>query len=273
MSQALAKFTRRVPELAEIHDGVTLYAGGDDVLCILSMPKALDFAQAISEAYRDAFSDADDLPNATLSAAVVFAQARLPLNQVLGEAHRLLDDVAKDGNGRNSLAVAVLKPSGLHCQWVTTWVRHASDGDESAVDLIRRLEHRIGTAAAVPGVSSALIYRIRDLLSRLCGWEQWRPGDWGEFPSDIDIRAFLRAELHHSLDVRMDNGAGGHADELATKVWDLLGRSRNIRADAANAQTRPDGDGATTQAGVDALLLARFLADPGEVAEQGEPDE
>ena len=44
---------------------------------------------------------------------VTFAHVRLPLAGVIAEAHRLLDDVAKDGNGRDSLAAARVETEWL----------------------------------------------------------------------------------------------------------------------------------------------------------------
>ena len=261
VSKALADFTGRVPDIVKKQDGVTVYAGGDDVLAMLPVPNALPCAQAISDAYRNAFSDTDGRDVATLSAAVVFAQVRLPLNHVLGEAHRLLDDVAKDGNGRDSLAAAVCKPSGPYCEWVTIWVRRSPD-EARAVELLQSLVKQLGTNASEPGLSSGLIYRTRDTLTRLCGWEQWQPGKWGCLPKDLDIRSFLRAEICHSLDIRMDGGAETRADELTGGVWNLLGPARNPSPDDANVLPNGAGNGGITQAGVDALLLARFLADP-----------
>ena len=109
VGEALAAFTGEVRRIVEDHYGVTVYAGGDDVLAMLPVLNALTCAEALSERYRNAFADTDARGDATLSAAVVFPHMRLPLNYALGEAHRLLDTVAKDDNGRNSLAAAVLK--------------------------------------------------------------------------------------------------------------------------------------------------------------------
>ena len=64
---------------------------------------------------------------------------------------------------------------------------------------------------------------------------------------------------------------GDRADTLTERVWNLMGRSRNPRTDAdadTDAKGTDEANGAIAQAGVDALLLARFLADPG----QGESD-
>ena len=263
VSKALGVFTRGIPDVVKKHDGLTVYAGGDDMLAMLPVPNALTCAQALSDAYRNAFADTDAKDEATLSAAVVFAQVRLSLSHVLGEAHRLLDSVAKDGNGRDSLVAAVLKPGGPYCQWVTTWTRRGTDGDARAAALLHVLLRQLHTTNAVePGLSSTLIYRMRDTLTRLCGWERWEPGNWGNLPEDIDIRAFLRAEIHHSLDVRMSDGAEVRTDMLTESVWNLLGPARNPQADGPGVAAKDNANGAITQAGVDALLLARFLADP-----------
>ena len=246
VSRALASFTGKVTGIVEGHHGVTVYAGGDDVLAMLPVAGALQCANALAESFRAAFAETDAENQATLSAAVVFAHVRLPLRSVLDEAHHLLDDVAKDGNGRNSLAAGVLKHGGRHAQWVTTWTRAAANGAR-AVTLIEGLVHQLETDTATPGLSSALVYRIRKLLTTLCGWDRWQPGEWRNVPAGLDLRPFLRAEIVHSLDVRTEYQTGEHAGDLTDRVCALLDRSH------------ANGAG-VTGLGLDALLLARFLA-------------
>ncbi len=117
ISKALGDFSGKVAAIVEEHDGVPLYAGGDDALALLPYDRALDCAVALREAYHIAFNDAAF----TASAAIVFAHFRLPLREVLAGAHRLLDRVAKDGNGRDSLALSWFKASGKAAEWVTCW--------------------------------------------------------------------------------------------------------------------------------------------------------
>ena len=100
VGEALSTFIARVPEIVSEHDGVTIYAGGDDVLAMLPAPRALSCAAVLSRSYKSAFVDVANVTKATLSAAVAFAHIRLPLDVAIAEAHRLLDDVAKDANGR-----------------------------------------------------------------------------------------------------------------------------------------------------------------------------
>ena len=275
VGRALATFTESVQTIVNTHDGVTIYAGGDDILAMLSVPGALSCAAALSCSYRSAFKDrrGEDTPGATLSAAVLFAHVRSPLGSVLATTRRLLDDVAKDGNGRDSLAVGVLKPGGLYCQWVTTWTRTTPDGERSsAIPLLNDLVDRLKSDASEPGLSSALVYRIRETISSLCGWDRWEPGAGGALPDALDIRAFLQAEILHSLTVRMEEGAETRAAEMTDLAWKLLRRSRAPSGDddpgigdGGNAEAR-DGDAEHAEAGVDALLLARFLASSGQEA-------
>ena len=252
VSKALAKFTREVSNIVRQHDGVTVYAGGDDVLAMLSVPKALACAAELSECYRLSFDRHSD---ATLSTAVVFAHVRLPLAESLAKAHRLLDDIAKDENGRDSLAAGVLKPGGLYCQWATTWDRKdPGGGSTSAVELVEKLANHLTVGGGDPGLSSALIYRIRASLTALSGGEGWRPGAWNRLLEGHDAKAFLRAEIHQSLAKRTDSGVDGRANELADLVWHAVRRSRAC----CNGSAMP------SEVGVDALLLARFLADPAQ---------
>ena len=263
VGSALHNFTAAVPNVVKKHDGVAVYAGGDDVLAMLPVERVLQCAEELSAHYAGAF---DNEQSATLSAAVVFAQIRQPLNLVINEAHRLLNNVAKDGNGRNSLAVSVLKPSGHYCQWVTTWTRKLPGGESaSAVDLLAGLVDDLKPASCTsgesdPNLSSSVIYRIRDILTRLCGWQRWRPGEWGAFPEGLAIRTFLRAEIERSGSATVDDGAAGQLTKLVDSVWHTVGRSQ-----APSEQH----DGSVKEAGVDALLLARFLLDPSSQEHEG----
>ncbi|WP_146134513.1 Cas10/Cmr2 second palm domain-containing protein [Aphanothece minutissima] len=253
---ALSAFTARVPGLVAAHSGVTVYAGGDDVLALLPLPGALACAAALADSYAAVFREQKAQARATLSAAVVLAHVRLPLGAVLAEAHHLLDDVAKDRNGRDSLAVAVLKRGGRNVLWSTTWRRpggaDSAAGPLPAVEQLEALAAVLRQSLRQPGVSSSLLYRLRDTLSLLCSWPQWSPGAWGAIPAGLDLRAFLRSEVLSSLE---DQGLQ-EVDDLSERLTDLLlpllPPARAVTADTVR------------EVGVDALLLARFLAAPAQ---------
>lgn len=85
----------------------------------------------------------------------------------------------------------------------------------------------------------------------MAGLGAWR---LGELPVGLDLRTFLRAEILQSLTGRSVEGAETRTDELTDLVWELLRRARK----SADGERYTDAD----EFGVDALLLARFLASP-----------
>lgn len=237
---ALANFTAKVADVVKDHNGVTVYAGGDDLLALLPAASAVGCAGHVEAAFRDSFvSSGGSRP--TLSASVTIAHMRSPLSSVLAESRRLLDAVAKDGNGRDSLAVGVLKQGGLHAQWVSTWRR---SGGVGAVEALEGLVSSLGGAQG-EAVSRRLPYRVRDLLSLLCGWAAWTPGTWAEVDVEgLEPVSLLEAEIVRSVDAERTD-----TRSLARDIWDVLLRSRNGA-----------GSDLCSEIGVDALVLANFLA-------------
>lgn len=251
VGNGLAKFSRAIPDIVHSHDGVVIYGGGDDVLAMLPVPTALECAQRLSEAYRRAFVD---FAQATLSIGVVFAQIRVPLTSVITEAHRLLTNDAKKTNGRNSLAVAVRNRGGFTCKWVTTWTRRlCGRHDElSCVDLVQGIVDRLYGNQLEPGVSTSLIYRLRELIAMLADQPKWVPGQRTSIPAELDGFKFVKAEVMRAL--ADDTGDPDDRDNLAELLWNMLQVSGN-QAD--------DSDNNSITVVIDGLLLARFLATGG----------
>ena len=125
VSQSLSNFVERVPEVVRSNDGMTVYAGGDDVLAMLPVDRAIECAISLREEFGKTFSglgtDKGKNENAevTASCAIIFTHYRNPLRDVLALAHKELDETAKDQNGRNSLAVAIMLPGGIKQRWVS----------------------------------------------------------------------------------------------------------------------------------------------------------
>ncbi len=271
VGQALSHFTSGVPHIVTEHDGVTIYAGGDDVLAMLPIGRALDCARALARSYHASLKQAlrgqdpdrrtgerSSPDKGTLSASIVFAHVNYPLTAVLAEARRLLDDVAKRSNGRDSLAAEVLKRGGPHCQWATTWARLDSSGTAlDAVELVSTMTSLLrGNAEGEPALSSTLVFRICETLDLLCGLPWRTPGAWSAIPEGLDIPAihkFVLAEVLGTLGDSTET-ARAAAGEVAELVCNLLRRSR------AGQESRT---GAPVEIGLDSLLLACFLAKGG----------
>lgn len=134
ISLSLNAFTNGVAKVVEEHSGFLIYAGGDDVLALLPLEFALNCAYDLRQLYLDSFKlHGEGKVSSTLSGAIEYAHIKMPLGKVLGDAHHLLDEVAKDQCGRDSIAVRVWKPGGQHLQWAMPW-KYATDNSKVIID-------------------------------------------------------------------------------------------------------------------------------------------
>ena len=157
IAKALNRFTQEVPALVEYHNGFLVYAGGDDVLAILPLEDAFVCANALRVAYAQAF-DGSDIPS-TLSGAIEFAHIKTPLGRVLGDAHGLLDNVAKEGCGRDAIAVRVWKTGGCDLQWAQPW---GVALDEASQVVLQKLADEFEDKDGVTPFSNGFFYKIRE---------------------------------------------------------------------------------------------------------------
>lgn len=233
VSRALATFTERVPGIVRAHNGVTVYAGGDDVLALLPLPNAIGAAEELRLAYRAAFSQN---PAATISGAIIFANQKLPLQGVLREGHHQLDDIAKNANGRDSIAISVLKGGTRNCQWVSTW-----DGKNQSRPAIE-LERLANEYSEQIEFSSRLLYALRDRFNMLIDED-------GHLMTGLDPVQLLAAEFirnaHRSYTPL-------EAENQARKLLQICTVIHNHSENGDRVKLQPEG-----------ALLVRFLAQRG----------
>ncbi len=155
ISQALSFFVQKTQPIVTKHNGRIVYAGGDDVLAMLPLSGAIDCAIELRHAYGEAFRTLEGIENeATASCAVVFSHYHNPLRDILKTAHRELDETAKDGNGRNSLALALMQPGGVKCRWAGRFggppetlrklQYRMAEPDNHRTSFLYHLQHRYG---------------------------------------------------------------------------------------------------------------------------------
>ncbi len=228
ITEGLASFSSKVDATIRQHGGNTIYAGGDDVLALLPLEGAAPAALALRQAYRGAFAK---IPNATVSAALVFAHFHVPLRHVLRAAHRQLDDVAKDGNGRDSLAVCVLTQSGVTREWVSTWEAGAASPVQAMMDVERDIDEK---------TSGRFFYAIREKYADVIA---------GNVLGADDIKSLLLAEYRRSEAAggRAPDDVGAHMDRLFVLA------ERHAARDSHRAQD-------ALPVSMDGPLIARFLS-------------
>ena len=144
ISAALNDFTRQVPEVVRNHNGFLVYAGGDDVLALLPVEDAMACAYSVRQVWEQYFADAKQQHgiSTSISAAIEYCHFKSPLAHGLGDAHHLLDDIAKDKTGRDSLAVRVWKPGGLHLEWSAPWSKVVGDKEQLIIPELAKTVRR-----------------------------------------------------------------------------------------------------------------------------------
>ena len=240
--------------------GVLIYAGGDDVLALVPVDTALRAARHLRGLYREAFEKAlgeypsrrCKLSDFTMSASVVCAQYKIPFRRVLSQAHHYLDEVAKERNGRDSLAVAVVKPGGIAFDWVSAWTGGADEpgGEDGPVQALDDLAAQLNRERHIP---SGLFYNLKARYGPLFD-EGRRDGDDRQSAESHEIfgdeelmRALLRAELVSS------GKEFGNGEKVIGQLL-KIGKPIRRREGAAQAAVRYDFDSA---------LVARFLSIEG----------
>lgn len=247
---ALGAFALGVEAVVRAHCGVTVYAGGDDVLALLPLESAIDCAMVLRGHWGTTMTShgvaqSTAMP-VTASAAVIFAHFKLPLRAVLREAHHQLDSVAKAANGRDSVALALLQGGGKRTAWVSTWC------DPGCTAVLPRLSALIGVLGADLEQGDGGVYprgffhKLRDRYPILVHDDRDRllAGITPALVEQLFIAEYLRTQRDHSAS----------ADEVQRAVAALLDLCWPLRRQGDKVER----DSTRLQLGV--IFLARFMA-------------
>ncbi len=243
ITTCLAKFTAAVPDLVKKHNGFLIYAGGDDVLALVTLEDALPCALALRSHYEKCFQKekAANILRTSISAAIIYTHITTPLKNILHESHELLDQIAKERAGRDALAIRVYKGGALGIEWARKWDEALTENNDRY--FLQELQQQFQTAAADgSSFSSKFFYKIRQ---RFALFQNAPPDHDTEqdftFKQAIDLLAvdYLQSLDHRKLSM----------DEAKKIITPLMQQAKNAAAD--NHIT------------ADAALLVRFLAQKG----------
>jgi CRISPR-associated protein Cmr2 len=185
ISSAIAEFTRQVPEIVSGRNGWLIYAGGDDVFALLPVDQALDCAACCQAVYQSAFCRKAPFVSkaqATISAAIEYAHMKTPLGPLVRDAHRLLDNIAKDKTGRDAVACRVWKRGGPILTWAQPWQTVITADGTIVGDVRKAFQNDSGDPDKF---SSKFFYKLRDLFAFI---------NEGTRFSETDIRDLLTVE-------------------------------------------------------------------------------
>ncbi|MDM8562796.1 type III-B CRISPR-associated protein Cas10/Cmr2, partial [Candidatus Marithioploca araucensis] len=264
ISDALKDFTASVPEIVTQQCGFLVYAGGDDVLAILPLERAFACAIQIRERYQKCFQATEnkDIANSTISAAVEFAHIKMPLTKILRDAHQLLDNVAKEGCGRDAIAVRVWKPGGRAIKWAMPWECALNDKRDRLI-----LEEIAATFSKhnekETGFSNSFFYKIREQFEFL--YPQKHSQCTNLPKKGAKDEPILGDEQQLKLLATNYIAAGNNKIDLETaekEIKPLLNQCRRYKRDAdePNKEKWKEPSG---RIDVDGALLVRFLVGKG----------
>lgn len=247
ISTALGKFTKQVSDIVYQNNGKLIYAGGDDVFALLPVSTAIGCAAQCRSAYQQVFTGLSDeiKTSSTISAAIQFAHQNLALSVVVQDAHRLLDDVAKDRTGRDALACRVWKPGGAVLTWSQPWI------GERQTDFAKLLQEVLNDFHPQKNqndrFSSKFLHKLRDLFELVENGEHIS----AEEAEDLLVAEYLANREHNW----QDNDKVQQRRQAQERVVRILKLCRQ--------QTRHSENGRISYRigcyQADAALLVRFL--------------
>lgn len=143
--------------------GQLVYTGGDDFLGFFPLADFLpvldnlrqQFVQGVSQGLQPYLSNSD--ARLTLSAGIVIAHYKMPLQEVLRQA-RAMEKLAKKVVGKNALALCVLKHSGETLQTVLKW--DIGPDDKPEPHTIPAVLQQIASAMARGDFSTSFIRKL-----------------------------------------------------------------------------------------------------------------
>jgi CRISPR-associated protein Cmr2 len=256
ISQALAAFTAQVPGIVRDHNGRLIYAGGDDVFALMPSDQALACAAACRQAYNASFNENASFVHgteATISAAIEYAHIHTPLGTVVRDAHRLLDEVAKERTGRDAVACRVWKRGGPILTWALPWEKVLATQDGISLTLVDETKRCFQNDRDDPRqFSSKFFYKVRDLFDLLEA-----EGTTSGLSEDEET-AFLAAEYLGSREIAWPKGWTDRQkrEEAEKRVRRLLAlcREQVRQVDGTEVRFEPH------RVRADGALIVRFLA-------------
>jgi CRISPR-associated protein Cmr2 len=275
ISDSLNNFARYgVQPIISQCEGKLIYAGGDDVCAILPLSTAFKAADEIRQVYQYSFAkvtsegskqiesvDADtkkivvhlghsnkqDETKISLSGAIIIAHHKTPLKEVITQAHAVLDGVAKEKSGRNSLAIRLDKRSGGSRDTWLKWEDKNVFSNDANLTCKTSFEEIIKIAQKKE-LSTSLLYKIESLKASI------EPlADDIEKNKDLIIKLF-EYEIAHS-------GYKTEANKMAVHLAGLCVKHSKM-SDTDDSWYNPE-----------VAIIANFMAKSGIKIEEGEKND
>jgi len=116
-SQKLGEFSAQVKGIVDKNLGFLVYNGGDDVMCMAPLSKALPLALELREAFKETMKDF----HVSISAGVAISHHQSPLDFAIEEAREAEKAAKKIDKQKNAICIHVMKRSGEPLEVRSKW--------------------------------------------------------------------------------------------------------------------------------------------------------
>lgn len=204
-SDALADYAQHhAGDIVERNNGVLIYAGGDDVLALLPLDRALSCARDLGKAFT-AHMNEKAAVDMTVSAGIALAHSKTALQDAV-EAARNAESRAKNAMGRNAFSVTLMKRSGEITEWGAHW-------ESGAIELA---EHWLSCLEGGEGegkISAKGAHRYAELLTPYVH----RRSGLVQYTTDTDFEQMAGGIAEYELESMLDRQwMGKKGDRLKT---------------------------------------------------------
>ena len=222
-SSRLSQFAAGVRGIVDAHQGALVYAAGEDVVAFLPLDTFLACADKLRTTFRDMLSDhsVKDFPM-TLSVGVAIGHFLDALEDIHAAARRMLDETAKEFEGKNALAIQYRSRGGAPIECVLSWgPKHDTVGNvapRTLPDPKKQFETwvRLLQKGDLP---SKIAYEVRHLAESYRRWpiKQANPSDPPETNNTLqqEEKQLLRKAMIADLDRLMSSKSKTAQNEIA----------------------------------------------------------
>jgi CRISPR-associated protein Cmr2 len=137
LSKQLSDFADYARNYVDEGRGKTIYAGGDDFMGMLNLNTLFETIGELRKEFGKRFYT----EGLTFSAGIAIAHYKAPLGEVLNYA-RKMEHKAKEQEGKNAFAIAVLKQSGETHETVLPWFTE-SDGTDMFTEILKNINEAL----------------------------------------------------------------------------------------------------------------------------------
>lgn len=225
LSKLLGEFSQEVKKTIVEPWGKIVYAGGEDFLGFINIEDLFGamlslrilFDTVVNKPLKKYFKNEED--NLTFSAGISISHYKISLSNSIKWAKKM-EDKAKEIDGKNSFAIALLKRSGDGKITKFRWQEDSSD-EFTTIKEIKNIINNLKEGY----FSNTFIYTLGDTIFKLPSSDY----DWERIEEKETVDAMIQYEIHRlvkrSFNSEEMGSSNGKIDEMVNSLINIYNRS------------------------------------------------